>query len=550
MAEQILALFCNPPIAVARLGGSQTALDAYHWSQPANPRTDGETVIVPAWSLEVLTDGRVEPYMPADIRLRDGDLIRPVCPFVEVWAKLGEPGSAQDSWRAAPLTPALLASAGSTVADLKFTVTARNMKAARRTQNGDLQFGTFPPIEVTGDDNVAKPVLGVSPPGTAVPMIPVGRSIPLGRFQVMRSEPQPATGAAPWTAEVNVEVIRIRYTPAAGLFYGPPEAAGTAQADPAIPAVGQAQAFLDAAAGWYRPADPLYQFVSPGDTVDLATGGGNVSLGVVDDTCELRVDVSLSMGGNTLETHANLFVSPPDFAPDRRPFLSIADELNDRSSGADDRDNAMAPGELDDWVADLFERVYEHVSLMNVDTWRASRGINPLDATKLATTPIAQDGVGPPTQAMGSRDALRNRTLRVASSTAGDPLPLSNHARERHRTLSDADFLRRFVLDNPGRIEALVRGPFEVEPGEGGNTTSMRMPPFMRNSNALPLTLSAWQHSLLSRWVADTMAGGGPAILGVDFGPSAEQMRIEQAADSYREQVLSRLDAEEAGIAR
>ena len=33
----------------------------------------------------------------------------------------------------------------------------------------------------------------------------------------------------------------------------------------------------------------------------------------------------------------------------------------------------------------------------------------------------------------------------------------------------------------------------------------MRMPPFMRQSNALPLTLAAWQYDLTMRW-ADAVA--------------------------------------------
>lgn len=548
MAEQILSLFCNPPIAVARLGGSATPLDAYHWKQPDNPRTDGETVIAPAWSLEVLADGSVQPHLPSDIRFRDGDQIRPVCPFIELWAWLGEPGSDQSAWRSAPLTPALLAAHGASVADIRFTVTARNLKAARRTQNEDLAFGTFPPLTVAGDDHAPKAIRGVSPPGAAAPMIPAGRSIPLGSVQVLKSGAQPAAGAAPWADVVDIETIRLRYTPAKGLCYGPPQAAASDQSIPPLPSVRPSEAFLNADAGWFRQGPNLYPFVSPGDTVDQATPPGrNIkALGVVDDTCELRIDVSLTIGTAHLETHVNLFAAPPDFAPDRRPFLSIADELNDRAGNAADRSDSMSADERDAWVGDLFERVYEHVSLMNLDFWRAVRGANPLAAGELAASPITGDGVAPATQAMGSRDALRNRTLRVDAPTPGNPLPLSNHARERHRSLSDVDFLRRFVLQNPNRLEQLIRGPFEIEPNEDGNATTMRMPPFMRNSNAMPLTLAAWQHALIRRWVADTLAGGGPAFLGEETILSPAQRALEEAAGTYRDDVLARLDAEEA----
>jgi len=89
MAEQILGLFCDPPIVIARLGGSTTPLDCCVWEEPPNPRSDGATVLVPDWSLNVLPDGSVEPLKPDAIRFRDGPLIRPVCPFIEigpVWA--------------------------------------------------------------------------------------------------------------------------------------------------------------------------------------------------------------------------------------------------------------------------------------------------------------------------------------------------------------------------------------------------------------------------------------------------------------------------------
>ena len=74
MAEQIQALFCDPPIAVARLGGSTTPLECCVWEEPPNPRADGATVLVPDWSLNVLPDGSIEPHKANTIRFRDGPL--------------------------------------------------------------------------------------------------------------------------------------------------------------------------------------------------------------------------------------------------------------------------------------------------------------------------------------------------------------------------------------------------------------------------------------------------------------------------------------------
>ena len=104
MAEIIQEIFCDPPIVVARLGGSTTPAAAYSWQESPDPRSDGDTDIVPDWSLDVLLDGSLRPFKPDTIELRDGNLIRPVCPFVEIWARLGEPGSDKATWRDTPLS--------------------------------------------------------------------------------------------------------------------------------------------------------------------------------------------------------------------------------------------------------------------------------------------------------------------------------------------------------------------------------------------------------------------------------------------------------------
>lgn len=537
MPERICALFCVPPIVVARLGGSTTPMAAYRWQAPADPRTRGETVIAPDWTLEVLADGSVDPVMPAAIAFRDGDLIRPVCPFVEVWARVGDPAQSSADWREERLTPALLAEDGCTLADLRFTIDARNLKAARRTRRPELGIGTVPALVVAGDDHTGHRVEGRSPAGPT-PMIPNGRPIPLGRVQVMRPRAQPASAAAAWADAVRVDVVRLRYTPARGLFYGPPESAIPTDASP-VPAVPAANAFLDPAAGWRGANRGATGFVEPADTVDTLAENSPLSLGVVDDTCELRIEVALAGAAGPLATHANIFVAPPDFGPDRRPFLSIADELNDRSADSAARNAGMSRADLDFWVADLFERVFETASLFNLDFWRRIRGVEGITP---AATPVPSENLAPPDQAMGSRDPLRNRTLRVGPATDNDPLPLSKHMRERHRTLSDLDFLRKFVFDNPGRLRQLIRAAFEVEANEDGNATTMRMPPFMRQSNALPLTLSSWQYDLLMRWVNAVTTGPQPGVLAAEMIAAPRASAIE--ADARRAEVLARLDAE------
>ena len=174
---------------------------------------------------------------------------------------------------------------------------------------------------------------------------------------------------------------------------------------------------------------------------------------------------------------------------------------------------------------------YETVSLFNVDHYRSARGIT-LTGDRLAP-PLAKDGVPIPRRAMGGEDALRNPLYTVPAPAPNEPLPLSKHARRQHRAISGLQNLRDFVFQTRGRLETLVRPPFQVERGEEtAERSTMRMPPFMRQSNAQPLTLSNWQYQLLIEWVAALNAAGAapPAVL-------------SDAASRRRDAVLARVKA-------
>ena len=552
MADSIQAIFVTPGLAFARLGGSSTPQAAYDWIDTRAARADGETSIAPAWTIAVLPDGSPQPFMPDAIAFRDGDLIRPVAPYYEIWARVGETGSAPATWRDAPLTPALLQSNGLALPALQMKVTARNLKAARRTANPQLAFGTFPPLTIRANNNSRVVIAGTSPTTAATPMIPAGRSIPLGSVQFLRSIPQPSGEA--WSNAVNVETLRFRYTPGTGVFYGPPEAAQAApQNGRPAPAVRPENAFLNRNAGWR--GTPTNDLVEPGDTYDVINQrrtqanprpGTSPSLGVVDDTCEVHFDISLQRGAAlpALAAKAVAFVGPPDFAPDRRPFLSAADELNDRDADAAARNAALNDHDLDRWVADLFERIYETVSLFNVDAYlrdpdQGGRFAN-LPPEKLKPNDIDAGARDRPTSTLGGRDALRNALFKIAAPTNDDPLPLSDHARMRHRAMSDLQNLIEIVSLDPNRIKAVVRPPFEVEGFEDALTTSMRMPPFMRQSNALPLSLANWQYDLLMRWVDRTIERA--RLRGMQFAIPAPPV-LSPSAAARRAAVLARLDA-------
>src|SRR6185437_6160199 len=111
-------------------------------------------------------------------------------------------------------------------------------------------------------------------------------------------------------------------------------------------------------------------------------------------------------------------------------------------------------------------------------------------------------------------DKLRDAEEPIRQAPSNDvPLPLTERAKERHRNLAELSGLRTLVQQQHQRLRDLIRAPFTLQTGkpgdpnarrpttEDGNFTNMQMPPFMRNSNANPLTLTARQYDLLMQWV-------------------------------------------------
>ena len=172
---------------------------------------------------------------------------------------------------------------------------------------------------------------------------------------------------------------------------------------------------------------------------------------------------------------------------------------------------------------------------MNVDIWRRVRAAEILPAQR-RSAPIPDDETRDPANAMGALDALRDGNVAWPAPSGNVPLPVSARARERHRNLSDLVALKRFVRENPSRLEALIRRPFFSAENEDAGVTSMQMPPFMRNSNAEPLTLTEWQYDLVMEWQRRILTG---PVTVEEAVPVPE--RLSEAAEQRRTQVLQRL---------
>ena len=194
--SRIQQIFFLPPMATARLGGSDIPLDSFTWVEDPTLHGAGLTVIAPTTSLEVLQDGSVRPFLPTSIQFRDGAFLRPVAPFFELWAQL------EGETDIKALTTALLEECGGSVDGVTFTVTASNHKAARRT--GDPACAFTARIEVLGNDYNPHPLLASSLGDQ--PLVFPQQPIPLGQFQVIR----PVTAQA---LNLDLSVLRVRFTP-------------------------------------------------------------------------------------------------------------------------------------------------------------------------------------------------------------------------------------------------------------------------------------------------------------------------------------------------
>jgi hypothetical protein len=215
--ERIVEIFFLPPLAIGRLGSGDTPLESFAWATDPTLHGGGRTVIVPTVTLEVQGDGSLRTYIPTTIRFRDGEKLRPVAPFFELWARVESAGTEP---RDVPLTLELLAANGATLDHLQYTATVANKKAQRRTGSAGCSY--IARADVAGADHASRPLQAYSPHDPdEQPLVYFDRPISLGHFQVMRPTRQVENG-------VDLSIVRVRFTPASGQVYGPPTAIAAA----------------------------------------------------------------------------------------------------------------------------------------------------------------------------------------------------------------------------------------------------------------------------------------------------------------------------------
>ena len=200
----IQKIWLSPPFAIARLGSSDTPLECFHWGpNDDRPRGTGKTTILPGETLTVADDGTISSYVPETVVFKDEKGFRPVCPFFELHGRWEKDTTVHEG----PITPAVLGLFGLDASKVRWSVRVANLKAFHMTQAVETRIEAE--VDLVGGDFRPQVLAGVSPPGKAPSLVPAGRSIPLGSVRLTRLN------------EAFPE-FRLRFTPAKGRFYGPP----------------------------------------------------------------------------------------------------------------------------------------------------------------------------------------------------------------------------------------------------------------------------------------------------------------------------------------
>ncbi|HSR50038.1 MAG TPA: hypothetical protein VLV83_04370 [Acidobacteriota bacterium] len=394
--------------------------------------------LIPAETL-VVEDGRITGLeTPSSVRFRDGQgRIRPVAPFLEVWAAFEDEGSLE------PLTAQHLEDLGLSPSDMRWRVRTANLKAFRRTgRDGDKVEADSGPFSDHQNHDLRGECVNFKD----------GKSIPFGSVQYL---------------EPNDEFpeIRLRFVPGPGKVYGP--AAG----DP-----NTVDDVYDASRGtWDNHFDG--QPGTPTSTVpgNIYTGrfnsqtGRYVSVGYLDDACDGIVEVSLDLpaedGGQaeTLTALARISSGPPDFAPDSLHVRNLADELEQMALGPEVEDvEASRPQEI-------VRHALDTVRLMETRVMNGNQNVG---------------GVGNNSNNMAGQDQGYGRAFEPIFNMNVDPSAVRNFHANTVQALADGS--NAWFLD-------IVRQFREV--GDLSNAGRHKMPAMMRGSDGLHLALTRRQRA-------------------------------------------------------
>jgi hypothetical protein len=335
-----------PPLAIGRFGDSAEPMHNYD-AVIGDPT--GFRDLVPADTLIVEPNGGeiVQKLRPTSVRFKDGaGRIKPVCPFVEVWARF----DAETDLR--PLTLTELGELRRGPEHLSWDVTFANLKMLRRT--GD------------PGDAIESKVLAINDHA---------RHRLAGRARNFKSDRSVHFG---WLQYVKPTAafpeIRFRFTPPAGQVYGSRQDS----------VVSTQNAVYDATLGtWPRYTDDAPPTGAPDPRAHLTTipqfiyarnRTTRANLGYFDDSSDGVITVTMTMAdGRQLSSFARASAGPPDFAPDSEPVRSMGDELEQLALGPFAADVTV------DEVLDIVRRALETMRLMDTALWNERYAGNAFD---------------------------------------------------------------------------------------------------------------------------------------------------------------------------
>jgi hypothetical protein len=362
----IIELRVLPPFAIARLGASPTPLAAYSLELPEDKPLNFR-VVRATETLEVDSESGaiLRASTPPRIRFRDGKQIRPVAPFLEVWARTSEE-------TLEPLTLSLLRSEGLDPDGVSWSVEVANIKAFRRT--GDPKDRIVAKIKKI-NDHAAHPLLGTC--GNFFE----GKTLPFGSVRYIRPTEE-------------FPEIRLRFTPAAGLVYGANKQRHTSdkdvENDPVFENASERIIYDPDRGKWHGYEEPQSgpTFTNPGQ-IFAGYGTSNniqVSWGYLDDACDGTLKVELARKGHPpLTAHAHISSGPPTFVPDALPIRTAEDELVQIVLGPNIADDEEVP--IDE-ALEIVRRALDTVRQLNTAVMNG----NPTNGRlNVASTMVRQD---------------------------------------------------------------------------------------------------------------------------------------------------------------
>ncbi|WP_206530278.1 hypothetical protein [Nordella sp. HKS 07] len=342
-----------PPFAIGRLGSAEDPLDNYTIATDAEGPL-GYRTIVPAETLIVdEASGEISgTHVPARMQFKRDKKIRPVAPFLELFAV-----NAKNEL--VPVTEDLLAGA-----KLSWRVAVANRKVVRRTRDkADLvsaHTGWF-------SDHAPQRLKGY-----CTNFISKDAFVDFGSVRFIKpNEKYPQ--------------IRLRFTPAKGLIYGPhaPDAP-----DPIIPAERAIYDHGKDRGTWYKfEADGKDETVPPSlfaiepPAPSWLNDNIAISRGYFDDACDGFVEAKLNLSdGHVLTASARICASPPAVVPDSLFVRSLADDLEQVIHGpavADDEAPEITQARAEDIVRRAFETVrFLNVAVLNGNDYKGRSALS------------------------------------------------------------------------------------------------------------------------------------------------------------------------------